>query len=241
MAAGPYIEDKNMDNTTTTPQTLRDLALNSVPNALREPLLTLAAQHHITTPDDPFWTIVAATSNAMAAAQAAGEAATRVQASVQDIPSAIADGAAKAGTDVKAIIEASISTTVRTSLDQAVTAGAATLRQAASDLPKIGRENQDRIVGEWKTALADAARRHTWTGWLQRLSVSVTLAGVLIGGVFIGGMYAGGRGMLYVAAAKHRLVPSGWTLEVGSDGQPLCGPLAGRTVCLARHVRKPAA
>ena len=229
-----------MDNTTTTPQTLRDLALNSVPNALREPLLTLAAQHHITTPDDPFWTIVAATSNAMAAAQAAGEAATRVQASVQDIPSAIADGAAKAGTDVKAIIEASISTTVRTSLDQAVTAGAAALRQAAADLPKVGQENQARIVGEWKSALAGEARRHTWSGFLQRLSVSITLAAVLVCAVFIGGVFAGGKGILYVVSAKHRLTPHGWQLEVGSDGKPLCGPLAGRQVCLARRVRRPA-
>ncbi len=227
-----------MNDTTATPQTVRDLALNSVPAALREPLLMLAAQHHITTPDDPFWPIVAATANAMAAAQSAGEAAVKVQTAVQDIPSAVADGAAKASADVKAVMETAIANTVTTSLNAAVTAGAATLRQAAADLPKVGQENQTRIVGEWKDALAEAARRHTWTGFLQRLSVNITLAAVLVFAIFIGGMFTGGKGILYVASAQHRITPHGWVLEVGSDGKPLCGPLAGRTVCLARHVTK---
>jgi hypothetical protein len=230
-----------MDNTPTppNPQTLRDLALNSVPATLREPLLMLASQHHITTPDDPFWPIVAATANAMAAAQAAGEAASRVQTSVQEIPAAIADGASKASMDVKAVMEAAIAGTIKASLNGAIETGAATLRQAAADLPKIGRDNQAAILGEWKSALADEARRHTWIGWLQRLSVNVALAAVLVLAIFIGGMYAGGRGMLCVASAKHRLTPHGWVLEVGSDGKPLCGPLAGRSVCLARQVRQP--
>lgn len=224
-----------------TPTTLRDLALNSVPAALREPLLTLAAQHHITTPDDPFWTIAAATANAMAAAHAAGEAATQVRTVVQGIPREVYDGAAKAGTDIKAIIEASISGTVKASLDQAVTAGAATLRQAAADLPKVGRENQNAIVGEWKSALADAARRHTWAGFFQKLSVSVLLAAFLVGGVFVGGVATGGWGMLRILSATHRVTPHGWRLDVGKNGQPLCGPLAGRSVCLAHRVTKPGA
>ena len=224
-----------------TPQTLRDLALNSVPPALREPLLTLAAQHHVTTPDDPFWTIAGATANAMAAAQAAGEAATSVQAAVQGIPSAVADGASKAGLDVKAIMETAIANTVTTSLDAAVTAGAATLRQAAADLPQIGRDNQAAIVGEWKGALADAARRHTWAGFFQRLSVSALLAALLVAGIFVGGVATGGWGMVRILSATHRVTPHGWRLEVGANGKPLCGPLAGRSVCLARHARKPGA
>ncbi len=226
--------------TDTTQQTLRDLALDSVPAALREPLLALAATHHITTPDDPFWTIAAATANALAAAQAAGEAAGTVKAAVQGIPSAVADGAAKATADVKAVMETAIANTVTTSLNAAVTAGAATLRQAASDLPKVGQENQARIVGEWKEALADAARRHTWTGFLQRLSVNVALASLLVSGVFVGGVFVGAKGTLYVASAKHRITPSGWVLEVGQNGKPLCGSFSGRTVCLARRVTKSA-
>ena len=225
--------------TDTTPQTLRDLALNSVPAALREPLLTRAAAHHISAPDDPFWTIVAATANSMAAAQSAGEAATQVRTAVQGIPAAVADGAAKASADVKATVEAAIESTITASLNTAVQAGAATLRQAASDLPKIGRENQDRIVNEWRTALADAARRHTWAGYFERLSVSVLLAAVLVGGVFVGGLATGAWGMGRLLIAAHRITPHYWRLEVGPDGQPLCGPLAGRQVCLARRVATP--
>lgn len=224
-----------------TPQTLRDLALNSVPAALREPLLTLAATHHITTPNDPFWTIAAATANAMAAAQAAGEAATRVQSAVQEIPAAIADGASKAGADIRVILDAAIAGSVQMYLDAAVTAGAETLRQAAADLPKIGRENQDRIVGEWKTALADAARRHTWAGFLQRLSVSVALASILVCGIFVGGLTTGAWGVGRILLADHRITPHGWQLDVGQNGKPLCGPFAGRFVCLAHRVTKPGA
>ncbi|UEO00464.1 hypothetical protein A9R16_003420 [Acidiferrobacter thiooxydans] len=220
-------------------ETLRDKTLATQPPSVREQLLVAAASSGVTDPNDPGWFIVAAVFAAQASAQSAGEAAARVQASVQEIPSAIADGAAKASMDVKAVMEAAISGTVKASLDQAVQAGAATLRQAAADLPKIGRENQDRIVSEWKDALASAARRHTWAGFFQKLSVSVALAAALVGGVFIGGMFTGGKAMLYFASAKHRLTPSGWQLEVGQNGQPLCGPLAGRTVCLARRVTKP--
>lgn len=229
-----------MDDTTTTPQTLRDIALASVPPNMREHLLTWGSEHHVTTPNDPFWSLAAGLVNALAAAQAAGEAAIKVQTVVQEIPAAVADGAAKAGTDMKAIIENAISSTVKSSLDTSVQAGAATLRQAASDLPKIGRENQDRIVGEWKTALADAARRHTWAGFFQRLSVSVLLAALLIGGIFVGGMATGGWGMTRLLSAAHRVTPHGWRLEVGTNGKPLCGPLAGRLVCLARRARTPA-
>lgn len=221
-----------MDN--STPKTLRDLALDGVPTALREPLLMLAAQHHITTPDDPFWPIVAATANAMAAAQAAGEAATRVQASVQEIPAAIADGASRAAMDVKASMETAIAGTIKSSLDTAVQTGAATLKQAAADLPQIGRENQDRIVGEWQEALATAARRHTWSGFFQKLSVSVALAALLVGALFVGGAVSGAAGIVYVMTAQHRITPRGWQLEVGATGKPLCGPFAGRLVCLAR-------
>ena len=229
-----------MNDTAAAPQTLRDMALDSVPTALRETLLTLAAQHHISAPDDPFWPVVAAVANAMAAAQAAGEAATQVRTAVQGIPAAVADGAAKASADVKATVEAAITGTVKSSLDVAVQAGAATLRQAAADLPKVGQENQARIVGEWKAALADAARKHVWAGYFQRLSVSVALAALLVGGIFVGGLATGAWGIGRILIAAHRVTPHGWVLDVGQTGKPLCGPLAGRTVCLARHVPTPA-
>jgi hypothetical protein len=221
-------------------ETLRDKTLATQPPAVREQLLVAATSSGVTDPNDPGWFIVSAVFTAQASAQAAGEAASAVKAAVHGIPSAVADGAAKATADVKAVMEAAISGTVKSSLDQAVQAGASALRQAASDLPKVGRDNQAAILGEWKSALADEARRHTWAGFFQKLSVSVALSALLVGGVFVGGLATGGWSMGRILLAAHRITPHGWVLEVGSDGKPLCGPLAGRTVCLARQVRRPA-
>ena len=220
-------------------ETLRDKTLATQPPAIREQLLTAAAAAGVSDPNDPGWFIVTAVLTAQASAQAAGEAATQVRTAVQGIPAAVADGAAKASADVKATVEAAIASTITTTLNTAVQAGAATIRQAAADLPKIGRENQNQIVGEWKAALVDAARKHTWAGYFERLSVSVLLAAVLVGGVFVGGLATGGWGMGRLLIAAHRVTPSGWTLEVGQNGKPLCGPLAGRFVCLARHIATP--
>ena len=228
-----------MNDATPQTQTLRDLALNTVPAALREPLLTLAAQHHITTPDDPFWTIAAATANAMAAAQEAGEAASRVQTAVQGIQAEVSSGAAKAGADVRAVIESAIAGTISTTIDGATRAGADVLRQAAADLPKIGRENQDRIVQEWRSALASAAREHAFSGFLQKLSVNITALAVLVVGLLIGGAVAGAGGMEYFLNTQHHLTPPQWRLLVNQKGQPLCGPFAGRHVCLVHKVQRP--
>jgi hypothetical protein len=228
-----------MNDATPQTQTLRDLALNTVPAALREPLLTLAGQHHITTHDDPFWTIAAATANAMAAAQAAGEAAADVRTAVAGMQQQVYDGASKASADVKAVLETSIAGTVHSSVATAVQAGADALRKAAADLPKVARQEQDRIVQEWKAALASAARNSAFAGFFQRLSVNVVVLVVLVGAIFIGGAAAGGAGMEAIIRAQHRLVPAGWVLEVGTDGKPLCGPLAGRDVCLARKAPRP--
>ena len=220
-------------------ETLRDKTLATQPPAVREQLLTAAASAGVADPNDPGWYIVGAVLTTQVAAQAAGEAASRVQASVQDIPAAIADGASKASMDVKAVMEAAIAGTIKESLNGAIETGAATLRQAAADLPKVGCENQNAIVDEWKAALANEARRHTWAGFFQKLSVSSALAALLVGGVFVGGMATGGWGMGRILQAAHRVTPHGWRLEVGSDGKPLCGPLAGRSVCLARKVLRP--
>ena len=222
-----------------TPQTLRDLALNSVPVTLRESLLMLAAQHHILAPDDPFWTIAAATANALAAAQAAGEAATDVQAAVQGIQKQVYDGAAKASADVKAVLEASITGTVHASVAAAAQAGADALRKAASDLPAVARQEQDRIVQEWRLALADAARKNAFAGFFQRLSVNVVALAALVAGLLIGGAVAGAGGMEYFLNTQHYLTPPTWRLLVNQKGQPLCGPFAGRDVCLAHKTPRP--
>lgn len=219
--------------------------LDAVP-ADRAPALAKALMKYGVTDGDPIAEIVkiavdsdASSVAAAAAAQAAGEAAAQVRNAVQSIQSEVSAGASKAGADVRAVIETAIAGTVKTSLDQAVQSGAAALRQAAADLPKIGRESQNQIVGEWRSALASAAREHAFSGFLQRLSVNVAVIAVLVGGIFVGGVVSGMAGMTWITAAKHRLVPAGWRLEVGQNGRPLCGPFAGRLVCLARHARRP--
>ncbi len=222
-----------------TPQTLRDLALNSVPVTLRESLLMLAAQHHILAPDDPFWTIAAATANALAAAQAAGEAAANVRTAVAGIQQQVYDGASKASADVKSVIETSIAGTVNASVATAAQAGADALRQAAADLPKVAQVEQGRIVQEWKSALAQAAREHAFSGFLQKLSVNITVLAVLVVGLLIGGAVAGAGGMEYFLNTQHYLTPPTWRLLVDQKGKPLCGPFAGRHVCLVRKAPRP--
>ncbi|MDA8119585.1 MAG: hypothetical protein M0Z85_05930 [Gammaproteobacteria bacterium] len=223
----------------------KDHVLDAVP-ADRAPALAKALMKYGVTDGDPIAEIVkiavdsdASRAAATAAASAAGEAAAQVKSAVQSIQSEISTGASKAGADVRAVIETAIAGTVKTSLDQAVQAGAAALRQAAADLPKIGRESQNQIVGEWRSALASAAREHALAGFFQRLSVNVAVLALLVGGIFVGGGIAGMAGMEYIATAQHRLVPKGFRLEVGQNGTPLCGPFAGRLVCLARHARHP--
>ena len=215
----------------------RDAALAAVAPERRETLLRTASDLGVHGTDDIVWSIVASVINANAAAQAAGDAATRVQTAVQGIPGTIYDGAAKASADVKALIETSIAGTVKASLDQAVQAGAAALRQAAADLPNVGRDHQNQIVGEWKAVLASAARDHALAGFFQKLSINITALAVLIGGIFLGGVFSGAVSIRYIMAAQHRLMPSGWRLDVGRNGKPLCGGLSGRTVCLARRTR----
>ena len=216
-------------------ETLRDKTLATQPPAVREQLLTAAASAGVADPNDPGWFIVGAVLTTQVAAQAVGEAASAIQAAVQAIPATVSDGATKAAVDVKSAMESAIAGTIKSSLDTAVQSGAATLRKAAADLPKVGRENQNAIVDEWRAALANEARRQTWAGFFQKLSVGIALAALLVGALFVGGMAAGAWGMTRLLAADHQITPSGWQLEVGANGKPLCGSLAGRSVCLAQR------
>lgn len=223
----------------------KDHVLDAVP-ADRAPALAKALMKYGVTDGDPIAEIVkiavdsdASRVAAAAAASATGEAAVQVRTAVQGIQAEVSSGAAKAGADVRAVIESAIASTINTTIDGATRAGADVLRQAAADLPKIGRENQDRIVQEWRSALAQAAREHALAGFLQKLSVNIAVLAVLVGAIFVGGLAAGGGGMEAIIRAQHRLVPAGWVLEVGTDGKPLCGPLAGHDVCLARKAPRP--
>ncbi len=215
----------------------RDAALAAVAPERRETLLRTASDLGVHGTDDIVWSIVASVINANAAAQAAGDAAHEVGASVATIRNEIYQGAAAASADVKASIETAIAGTVNTAVSSAAQAGADALRKAAADLPSVARQEQGRIVQEWRSALASAARDSTFAGFFQRLSINIGLLIVLIAAIFLGGVFSGAVSIRYIMAAQHRLVPSGWRLDVGKNGKPLCGGLAGRTVCLARRTR----
>ena len=222
---------------TTTTTNARDTALASVPPEKRETLLTKGSDLGVHGADDVIWSIVASVINATTAAQAAGEAAARVKTAVQGIPAAIHDGAAKASADVRASIETAIRGTINTAVSSAAQAGADALRQAAKDLPAVARAEQGRIVQEWRSALASAARDSAFAGFFQRLSVNVAVLAIFVGGIFIGGAISGAAGVKYILVTQHRLVPSTWRLLVNQKGRPECGTLAGHMVCLARKAR----
>ncbi len=215
----------------------RDAALAAVAPERRETLLRTASDLGVHGTDDIVWSIVASVINANAAAQAAGDAAHEVGASIATIRNEIYQGAAAASADVKASIETAITGTVNTAVSSAAQAGADALRKAAADLPSVARQEQGRIVQEWRSALASAARHSAFAGFFQRLSINVAVLAILVGGIFIGGAISGAAGTEYIMAAQHRLVPKGWRLDVGKTGKPLCGGLAGRTACLAHRTR----
>ena len=238
-AAPPIVSPAPAAPTPAPALSARDAALESLPPAMREALLRKASDLGVHGADDVVWALAASVIDATLAAQTAGRHVQTLAAETAKIPDTIYQGAVKASGDIKGTMQTAIASAITSTLDVAVQSGATVLRQAAADLPQIGRDNQDRIVSEWKAALADAARKHTWAGYFQRLSVSVLLAVLLVGGVFVGGLATGAWGMGRLLIAAHRVTPHDWRLLVGSDGKPLCGPLAGRFVCLARHIATP--
>ena len=219
------------------PSSLRDQVLASLPPDLHAQALANAADAGIIHKDDATWQIVRDIIAANAAAGAAGDAARQVRTAIGTIQTEIYQGAAKAAADIKAHIETSIAGTVNASIAGAAETGADALRKAAADLPAIARQEQGRIMQEWRSALASAARDSAFAGFFQRLSINIGLLIVLIAAIFLGGVFSGAVSIRYIMAAQHRLVPSGWRLDVGKNGKPLCGGLAGRTVCLARRTR----
>ncbi len=80
-------------------------ALESMPSAWREELIAAAADMGIRAEDDLAWLLVASFINAWAGAATAGKAADQVGKSVATIPDQIYQGAVRAGTDVKGVIE----------------------------------------------------------------------------------------------------------------------------------------
>ena len=217
----------------------RDAALASLPPDRREALLRRASDLGVHRADDVIWALVASVVDAAAAAQVAGQHVQTLASETGKIPDLIYQSAAKASADVKAVIETSIAGTVHASVATAAQAGADALRKAAADLPKVAQAEQERIVQEWKSALAQAAREHALAGFLQKLSVNVAVLVILVAGLLVGGAVGGAGGMEYFLNSQHSLVPPGWRLLVDQKGKPLCGPFAGRHVCLVHKVQRP--
>lgn len=146
-------------------KTLRDQALESVPAESRERLLTAAIDAGVGNPDDPAWMLVSAVVSSHAAALAAGAAATTISALIKSAPTDLASAmtssknelTAQLGQEVRgAGVE--VGAAVTAAISAAASAGAAELKKAAGDLPRIAQGQQDSIVAEWKTALAVAAK-----------------------------------------------------------------------------------
>lgn len=78
-------------------QTPRDLALGSVPSEWREALLKRAADAGITRSDDVAWVLVSAVVDAIAAAAAAGDAASTTARLCKTLPEVMQKGANTAG------------------------------------------------------------------------------------------------------------------------------------------------
>ncbi len=222
-----------------TPTNVRDAALASLPPDRREALLRKASDLGVHGTDDVVWALAASVIDAATAAHVAGQHVQALTSETGKIPDLIYQSAAKASADVKAVIETSIAGTVHASVATAAQAGADALRKAAADLPKVAQAEQERIVQEWKSALAQAAREHALAGFLQKLSVNVAVLVILVAGLLVGGAVGGAGGMEYFLNSQHSLVPPGWRLLVDQKGKPLCGPFAGRHVCLVHKVQRP--
>lgn len=174
----------------TPNKTLRDLALDAVPTDLREPLLMLAAEHHIASPDDPFWIIASATASAMAAAKAAGTSAGEIKSLLASLPRELREGAKRAAEDLKSevlLAAKSVAAIVATGLDKNIEA---TKQQA---------------VAEWKAALGRGIDAKVREGMVYRLALSWGVVAASIGV----SMILGAVMTMALLHTVHHLTPAG--------------------------------
>jgi hypothetical protein len=214
----------------TNGKTLRDLALDSVPQSLREPLLALAAQHNITTPDDPFWTIIAATANALVAAKVAGRAADRLGTAVDSIPNKILEGTQLAGADLSKTIAAVLTSKIEQAgtgfanvIVAAADKGKADLQSAAAEIQAERLQDGDEFVEKWKKDLIQSINRALYKPasrhdrWIYMIGMAlvggiVTATLLLMGGKLITtrGLSAQGLGSGTIIQISR---PSYWTRD----------------------------
>jgi hypothetical protein len=190
---------------------LRAVALAAVPPGLKEHLLAWAGENNITRPDDPFWSLAAGLINSLAAARAAGDAATKVNAAVASIQNEIFQGTQRASTDLAAGVAKGIedktaeagAALVR-SINAAASKGAQELQKAAIGLDRLGAEKGTAFVESWKNDLARAVAAQAKASLAWRLGKGYgVVAGALLVMMLLGVMLAFGFEMM-----EHKLIIS---------------------------------
>ena len=221
---------------------LRDDVLKAVPDSARTGILKMALDHQIADPMDPQWAMVGLAWAATQGADLARTALDQVDKAVRGIPERIYAGAIKAGDDLSSALGkevrdrgVEIGQAITLAITQAASTGAASIRQAADDLPRLASQQQAEIVLEWRAALADAARAEIRQGLLGRLSMR--FAGVALALLFA--VALGAAGALAAARLSGHLTPWAIRLSAGPTGAPNCGVLRSRDgraydVCLTQ-------
>ncbi len=190
---------------------LRAVALAAVPPGLKEHLLAWAGENNITRPDDPFWSLAAGLINALAAARAAGDAATKVSAAVASIQNEIFQGTQRASTDLAAGVARGIEgktaeagAALVTAINAAASKGAGELQKAAAGLDRIGADKGAAFVEVWKSDLARAVAAQARSSLAWRLGRGYgVVAGALLAMMLLGVMLAFGFEMM-----EHKIIIS---------------------------------
>ena len=175
---------------------LRDIALSSVPQHLRENLLTWASENQITTPNDAFWPIAAAMANAMGATSAVGDQIEEIRSATRGVGDLIFNQTRRAGTELQAGVKDKIdksmaegAAVVAKIITRASNAGAAALTTAAAALEQKGEESGDKFIQSWRRQATQALDRHAVSSLRRSLTfiiVSLFVAIFLGGGVVWG-------------------------------------------------------
>ncbi len=228
-----------------TEKTLREIALDAIPQELRESVLTYAAEQGITHANDPFWPVVASMANGMAAAKAAGEAADRTREETQKIPDMVYKGAISAGSDLKSqvvqagqsIIDAAqtraeaLQEKVDAAIAKAAAAGSAVLKKAVAGLGAAAEKRKDELTQEMQAAAAKAAEVQIRAGLADRMARSW---GVVAASLLIAMILGGGIALVGARMTGH-LTPEGNRIATLSNGAPDCGPLGRGVVCVMQQ------
>lgn len=204
-------------------QTLREKMLAALPQEAHTAFLRLALDAGINNPEDAAWGDVALAYAASVSAAAATEAASSVKAETRKIPDSIYSSTVRAGADLKAVVGAEVRSAgvevggaITAAIQSAAATGAATLKQAAADLPGVAQKQQEAIISEWRAALADAARDEAHGRLASRMAWS--WGSVMLSLFTVAALGVGGT--LWAVRALHMLAPTGtrtWQISGGVE------------------------